>query len=1071
MAYSRFFIFLGAIYLFGNLLGCSDKDTFSPSAPGEALIFAYPADGSVDVPLGSKAVLTFSSAVDASAVEQPCNDSGNAIPDGNFCIVEATETAPIDLTSVTRITNNGKTIELDLASLKAGKEYRLWVKPSVAPNATNLKAGQALLSFRTRSTIPQPGVAPVVIAFNQQNPEAFVAGSGKEPAFPLMDFSALRLIFNESLAEESVVMGDSVRLVQVDDMNVETPVEANILVKRHYITVDPLNDLEANRLHRLILSDTIKDKNGEFTQAKIFSFTPNSLSVGNGPIEQRLNTNPALGEGGFPGRSRLLGGDVNRFSLLSSVLGENSISVTDGTIQAFLGDPSVYDAIPIVIRKGQQITLSGLSPINLGGGVPTDVNTGNIVGTFVSDATGYLLANPFRPSGFNPDDERAPLYVYLVFDLAIQAEDSRANGILNQTLMHIQAVGTADITQDTIALEVFRTLELDLLDGNAKINIDLVLALESKPDTVLAVNSAGPQLTATYPQDENQPGIQVQDFPIVENLLLIFDEPLDPVSAAAGVTLLDIDGGGIPVAIKTRVEGSTLIVTPDASMAENNEYELQLAGIITDTDTELPLPFGVSPSDPLGGDNTLRFTSANYATGTNADAPPLLIGLYPGVGCALANAAVDGSDAGNCADGQASDDKYQPFEYEVGRPIQGFFSTPMDTSSFMLGNDCTSGAIRLLELDPATDVCLGAIPGTMQSNLYGFKYLPAEPLKPGTKYQLVVAAGADTNCDAGEICSAKGLPLNPNPLLGHGAADAGGDNIVINFTAVTAADNTYIAILTRPFTDSNGNGFKDSTESAKNLNGDPSVFSNAVAVNVSGVSGIVQSANIVGDNNIYLSGALPLALAPTETLDLLESGFENTSGNTWCVTADDPDYQANPPADPNELCVNLSNDQQVPATIYIQTLLGTSIALDAVAQVLIPIPLSLNTGATILRVRDPFPSSNGLIGYIVNEEGEDQPQFILKLNAYLDTPDLVILGGLATADLVSKPIATWLKGPVTFLEDGRINVQLKNLSAIPVPVGIAVLGLGAGGMTLEIPKQGLVLSFATQLPNMLQLGE
>src|SRR3970040_707913 len=129
--------------------------------------------------------------------------------------------------------------------------------------------------------------------------------------------------------------------------------------------------------------------------------------------------------------------------------------------------------------------------------------------------------------------------------------------------MHIQAVGTADITQDTIALEVFRTLELDLLDGNAKINIDLVLALESKPDTVLAANSAGPQLTATYPQAEDQPGIQVLDFPIVENLLLTFNEPLDPVSAAAGVTLLDRDGGGIPVAIKTRVEGSTLIVTPD----------------------------------------------------------------------------------------------------------------------------------------------------------------------------------------------------------------------------------------------------------------------------------------------------------------------------------------------------------------------------------------------------------------------------------------------------------------------------------------------------------------------------
>lgn len=1064
--YSRFFI---SFYIIAaiSLSACSDKDVFAPPPAGEALIFAYPADASVDIPLGSKAIFTFSTAVDTGAVLQACSDSGGVIPNGNFCIVEASGTTPIDHTLVTNVTNKGKTIEVDLATLEAGKAYSVWVKPSVAPNATNLKSKAALLRFRTRNATPLPGTPPEVIAINQELPEAFVTGSGTLPALPVMDFSPLRLTFNEPLAEDSITLGGSIQLMQVDGMGVETPVDANILVERHYITIDPVNDLEANTLHRLTLSNTIKDMNGEFAAAQTFSFTPNSISIGNGPIEQRLNTNPALGEGNFPQPSRLLASDTNRFDMFSSVLGVNSISVIDSTLQAFLGDPAIYDAIPIVIRKGQQINLTGLDPIKLGGGVSTDVNSGNIVGTFVSDASGYLLANPFRPAGFNPDDERAPLYIYLTFDLAVQAEDERANGILNQTLMHIQAVGTADITADTIALEVFRTLEMELLEGNAKINIDLVLAMESKPDAVLENNQAGPQLTAAYPQDESQPGVQVQDFPVLENLLLTFDEPLDPLSAAAGVTLLDMGAGGATVDIKTQVKGSSLIITPEAKLTENNPYELQLASTITDTDTRLPLAFSPSDTNPIGIDNALSFTTANYAGGSNGDAAPLVIGLYPGVGCALVDAAVDGSDAGRCAGGQGSDDKYQTFEHEIGRPIQAIFSTPMAMSSFTKATDCTTGAVRLLELDDS-NVCVAAVPGSIQSTLYGFKYVPSTPLKAGTKYQLVLVAGADASCGADEICSATGLALNTDPLNGHGAADAGGADIVINFTAVAATEDTYTAVLTRPVTDNNGNGFKDSGEATKYLKDAPSVPNNAVTTNISGVSGIISSAAISGDNNMYLSGGLPLALGPSEPLDLLESGFENTSGNTWCVTASDPDYAANPPADPNDLCVNLSNDQQIPARLYIQNWLGTSLTLDTVALIL---PLTVETGASILRVRDSFPTSKTLTGYIVNEEGQEQPQFILKLNAYLDTPDLVILGGLATADLVSKPIATWLKGPVTFLEDGRINVELKSLSAIDIPVGIDVLSIGAGGLDLEIPKGSLVLSVATQLPYALKISE
>ncbi len=46
--------------LYPLLNACEDDpDVFIPPEPGEALIYAYPSDGMVDLPLGSKLLLTF----------------------------------------------------------------------------------------------------------------------------------------------------------------------------------------------------------------------------------------------------------------------------------------------------------------------------------------------------------------------------------------------------------------------------------------------------------------------------------------------------------------------------------------------------------------------------------------------------------------------------------------------------------------------------------------------------------------------------------------------------------------------------------------------------------------------------------------------------------------------------------------------------------------------------------------------------------------------------------------------------------------------------------------------------
>ena len=63
--------------LYPLLNACEDDpDVFIPPEPGEALIYAYPSDGMVDLPLGSKLLLTFSSAIDEAAAKAECQPDG-----------------------------------------------------------------------------------------------------------------------------------------------------------------------------------------------------------------------------------------------------------------------------------------------------------------------------------------------------------------------------------------------------------------------------------------------------------------------------------------------------------------------------------------------------------------------------------------------------------------------------------------------------------------------------------------------------------------------------------------------------------------------------------------------------------------------------------------------------------------------------------------------------------------------------------------------------------------------------------------------------------------------------------
>lgn len=183
-------------------------------------------------------------------------------------------------------------------------------------------------------------------------------------------------------------------------------------------------------------------------------------------------------------------------------------------------------------------------------------------------------------------------------------------------------------------------------------------------------------------------------------------------------------------------------------------------------------------------------------------------------------------------------------------------------------------------------------------------------------------------------------------------------------------------------------------------------------------------------------------------MDLSVNGLNmhDQGGNRWC-TPDD--------AEGNQECLDIDGDFMIPVEVEPQIILGTSLTLDATA--LGVLPLSIDTNPVMLRVR---PAAEPLHGYVVNLKGKNSAYFLIKLPAYLDAPDLQVLGGLAGHDANSIPIEPYLIGPISFQDDSRIALRVSNLNTIEVTLNVNVLNLGvleAGNATLRLNKDQVFL--------------
>jgi hypothetical protein len=93
------------------------------------------------------------------------------------------------------------------------------------------------------------------------------------------------------------------------------------------------------------------------------------------------------------------------------------------------------------------------------------------------------------------------------------------------------------------------------------------------------------------------------------------------------------------------------------------------------------------------------------------------------------------------------------------------------------------------------------------------------------------------------------------------------------------------------------------------------------------------------------------------------------------------------------------------------------------------------------------PATGPVTGYIYDDGG--MPSMEVKLDLYMDAPDLSITA--ASHDLHSKPFSLMLKGPVTFLPDGRISIAVKNVADVPITINVSITILGDGDVKLILP--------------------
>lgn len=976
------------------------------------LEYSYPYDGQREVSVRAPVVLRFSHAL---------NDDADL---AEVALLDATDN-PVPVTA-TLLDDRRSIVLRPQQPLRPVSEYRIEIGELPA-ELSDIVAPEDGITFRTRGQ--RKGPRDLVSA-----EEGFVISrmipDGNER--PLMDFSSLRLQFNQPLDVASVRYG-----IGMDDTLALTDsngalVPAVVRVNSFYVTVDPLADLVAGEEYTFAAAGGIRSTLGEVLGAESVVFQPQS-SFPRETLVQRA-------EDSLGGTlvSPLTGAAINAVPVNALLLGDQSLSQQQGDVHAELAFVPNFPVVsPLRVPRGSLLNGSSVS-VNIAGEVPAGFETGDISVTFVTDAVGYLLPNPYT------EEPGSPRHVQLLMDVAMTAAVPQANGALSQDLLHVELYGTAIVEDGVLVINAIGVVEPEVLGletawGVLSFNMRALQDQVNAPEPVADLTP--PTLQSWLPGDDQDmatPG---------EPIILNFSEPLDATSLDE-VGALSLTLNGAPLQADIHLDGASVVIKPHDPVRHPRPGQDANYQVVADA------PLRDIAGNLLDQQYILDFSLPVYVDDDVRS--PLPLTVYPGYPCETSGRDInlDGAPLptehhGRCVGGKNTDDLLPLSSLAANRPIRVQFSQDMDQQSLQLG-----GSVVVERRDGGVWV---PVDGTLRTEMRLLEFWPDQSWAPDQLYRYRLrsngsrTSSAGTNCDGSQaICSVDGLPLQTRLLTQDyaqaTAAQAGGPDLVILFRGAAETTSVLQALRNLPSIDVNSNMIHEApTEPMPASDGN------------GGYVTPFNSTNIV-TRSPSASGALFLEAN-------VGCGFVDVS-EWWQL----PNWQ--PISCPEKRYIYLAGALNAEVVGYdagedairvdiLPTIIHTS-SLEVEVEAILLGPQQAPTGPQVMRIRHRFNPDSGrrdlpVEGWI--RETVDGPVLEATLDLYLDAPELhaEALGITLGHNQLSLPLTMTVTGPIHFLDDGRMHIVQTNASAIDITVNVA-----GNNINLRIPAGGANLSFISE---------
>ncbi|KPP99232.1 Ig-like domain-containing protein [Marinobacter sp. HL-58] len=1047
MKYNKTLALIPAVLL--AACGGDEQSINEPAKPG-SVVYSYPADGQGEVSPKADLVLRFSHALSD-------DDIGGKI----------------------RISDGENNIDFSSEPVDQGRSLKISPDERLSPGTEYTVEFSEELEAEGGRPIPTPNaIGPDGIQFTTRGEFSGIAaldelGSGftvaemipsENNTFRPMNFSTFRLRLTRAVHPEWKGRGG---VIELTDSNGDT-VPATVLVNGRYITIDPCiadspeqcgredDVLEAGETYTVSIRN-LPGINGDTLEEFSEEVTPRDTSPTVVLFQEVIDSGLNAGaDEDSARRSRLNGEIINGVTLNSVLQGIAGPSQQTGGLFAELAYAPSFEAdepLPLRVPKGSVLNSSSLD-VRINGTVPIIdpetgqiQKTGNIKVTMLSDATGYLMPNPYT------DDQNAPRHVRLFMDVSMNTEEAQPNASLSQDLLGVELSGIAIVEDGVLTIDAIGMVEPNLL-GQEFTDSTIAFRIEAATDSESALDAAdqrddeladttGPQLVSWMPGPEDALPDTRQDMqrpgdPVVLN----FDEPLDEDSIEGNVTL---DEDGVPLTIEdgtlsAEVDGTVLVLNPEGGLEHGVDYTVNIGGVTDLAGNAASVP-ALNFSLPETGDPDAVTQRSPFALTT-----------YPGFPCVTTdvNLGEDG-DHGYCKDKLSEEGSDLPEDRErdrlpittlpADRPIVVVFSQSMDLETI---NDST---FIVEEVDDSGN-SVETVAGRIEKNNQRVRFYPEKPWDEGKlyKYTLVSAQFGDPETEdesaadcTSVICGENGKAFAASHLLSPTAN--GSESLEIFFRGDAQLDTVFTPLRNLPIRDANSNYEIDDFET----------FDFEFAENPEGVE---------QDHYVTPPNASRLAMAGNATV-LGNDGGEERNARVGCdYSGDDcPEekfiyqtYGLNTEVVGPEIDPETGEETGRVKVLLYPTLLVTSPA--TVFYNLAGKPSESSTGPQVLRMRYQEKTEDNPLGLVEGyiSEGEDgQPQFETEARLMLDAPNLHLPLGelnLLAHNLFSYPFTLDLEGDIQFFDDGRMQIEQRNINKENPAIDVVVAGSSDESTTL-----------------------